>query len=138
LFVQMLMSVLYFCFSFRFHHQKQKDLYNLLQYTVFYGLSGIQVVVHAIIHSFGVKKLAPCKNFSWLLNWLLTFKTGTWKWHWRFFWLLLFGSQSSPWESFIKCFSFRFHHQKQKDLYNLLQYTVFYGLSGIQPGFWDH
>jgi hypothetical protein len=35
------------------------------------------VVVHAIIHSFGVKKLAPCKNFSWLLNWLLTFKTGT-------------------------------------------------------------
>ena len=31
LFVQMLMSVLYFCCSFRFHHQKQKDLYNLLQ-----------------------------------------------------------------------------------------------------------
>ena len=31
LFVQMLMSVLYFCFSFRFQHQKQKDLYNLLQ-----------------------------------------------------------------------------------------------------------
>ena len=30
----MLMSVLYFCFSFRFHHQKQKDLYNLLQYTI--------------------------------------------------------------------------------------------------------
>jgi hypothetical protein len=27
---------------------------------------------------------------------------------------------------------------KTKDLYNLLQYTVFYGLSGIQPGFWDH
>ena len=50
------------------------------------------VVVHAIIHSFGSKKWAPCKNFSWLLNWLLTFKTGTW----RFFWLLLFGSQSSP------------------------------------------
>ena len=50
------------------------------------------VVVHAIIHCFGSKKLAPCKNFSWLLNWLLTFKTGTW----RFFWLLLFGSQSSP------------------------------------------
>jgi hypothetical protein len=43
LFAQMLMSVLYFCFSFRFHHQKQKDLYNLLQYTVFYGLSGIQL-----------------------------------------------------------------------------------------------
>ena len=39
-------------------------------------------------HSFGSKKLAHCKNFSWLL----TFKTGTW----RFFWLLLFGSQSSP------------------------------------------
>jgi hypothetical protein len=39
------------------------------------------VVVHAIIHSFGSKKLAPCKNFSWLLSWLLTFKTGTWKWH---------------------------------------------------------
>ena len=37
--------------------------------------------VHAIIHSFGSKKLAPCKKFSWLLNWLLTFKTGTWKWH---------------------------------------------------------
>jgi hypothetical protein len=35
------------------------------------------VVVHAIIHSFGTKKLAPCKYFSWLLNWLLTFKTGT-------------------------------------------------------------
>jgi hypothetical protein len=46
------------------------------------------VVVHAIIHCLGSKKLAPCKNFSWLL----TFKTGTW----RFFWLLLFGSQSSP------------------------------------------
>ena len=46
------------------------------------------VVVHAIIHCFGSKKLAPCKNFSWLL----TFKTGTW----RFFWLLLLGSQSSP------------------------------------------
>jgi hypothetical protein len=43
--------------------------------------------------------LAPCKNFRWLLNWLLTFKTGTW----RFFWLLLFGSQSSPcqYNSFI-------------------------------------
>jgi hypothetical protein len=25
------------------------------------------VVVHAIIHSFGSKKLAPCKNFSWHL-----------------------------------------------------------------------
>ena len=37
----MLMSVLYFCFSFRFHHQKQKDLYDLLQYTVFYGLARI-------------------------------------------------------------------------------------------------
>jgi hypothetical protein len=24
---------------------------------------------------------------------------------------------------------------KNKDFYNLLQYTVFYGLSGIQPGF---
>ena len=35
------------------------------------------VVVHAIIHCFGSKKLAPCKNLSWLLNWLLTFKTGT-------------------------------------------------------------
>ena len=28
-FVQMLMSVLYYCFSFRFHHQKQKDVYNI-------------------------------------------------------------------------------------------------------------
>jgi hypothetical protein len=26
------------------------------------------VVVHAIIHCFGSKKLAPCKNFSWLLK----------------------------------------------------------------------
>jgi hypothetical protein len=26
------------------------------------------VVVHAIIHCFGSKKLAPFKNFSWLLN----------------------------------------------------------------------
>ena len=42
--------------------------------------------------SFGLKKLAPCKIFSWLLNWLLTFKIGTW----RFFWFLLFGRQSSP------------------------------------------
>ena len=33
------------------------------------------------------KKLAPRKKFSWL-----TFKIGTW----RFFWLILFGSQSSP------------------------------------------
>ena len=49
-------------------------------------------LVHAIIHSFGLKKLAPCKNFTRILNWLLTFKTGTW----RFFWLLLFVSQSSP------------------------------------------
>jgi hypothetical protein len=39
------------------------------------------VVVHATIHCLGSKILAPCKNFSWLLNWLLTFKTGTWKWH---------------------------------------------------------
>jgi hypothetical protein len=29
------------------------------------------VVVHAIIHSLGSKKLAPCENFSWLLNWHL-------------------------------------------------------------------
>jgi hypothetical protein len=29
------------------------------------------VVVHAIIHSFSSKKLAPCKNVSWLLNWHL-------------------------------------------------------------------
>jgi hypothetical protein len=50
------------------------------------------VVVHVIIHSFGSEKLAPGKKFSWLLYWLLTFKTGTW----QFFWLLLFGSQSSP------------------------------------------
>ena len=35
------------------------------------------VVVHAIIHSFGSKKVAPCKNFNWLLNWLLTIKSGT-------------------------------------------------------------
>ena len=35
------------------------------------------VVVYTIIHSFGLKKLAPCKNFSWVLLWLLTFKTGT-------------------------------------------------------------
>ena len=26
------------------------------------------VVVHAIIHCFGSKKLAPCKNFSWHLK----------------------------------------------------------------------
>jgi hypothetical protein len=32
-------------------------------------------LVHAIVHSFGSKKLVPCKNFSWLLIWLLTFKT---------------------------------------------------------------
>jgi hypothetical protein len=36
LFVQMLMSVLYFCFSFRFHHQKQKDLCNLQASTLAY------------------------------------------------------------------------------------------------------
>jgi hypothetical protein len=30
------------------------------------------------------KKLAPFKNFSWLLNWLLTSENGTW----QFFWLL--------------------------------------------------
>jgi hypothetical protein len=46
------------------------------------------VVVHAIIHCFGSKKLAPCKNFGWLL----TFKTGTW----RFFWLLLLGARADP------------------------------------------
>ena len=45
-----------------------------------------------IIHCFGSKKLAPFKNFSWLLNWLLTSENGTW----QFFWLLLLGSQSSP------------------------------------------
>jgi hypothetical protein len=34
LYVHMLMSVLYFCFSFRFHPLKQKDLYNLLKMCV--------------------------------------------------------------------------------------------------------
>ena len=34
------------------------------------------VVVHAIIHCFGSKKLAPCKNFSWLLNWHLKMAPG--------------------------------------------------------------
>jgi hypothetical protein len=42
------------------------------------------VVVHANIQ-FRFEKIGSCKNFSWLLYWLLTFKTGTW----RFFWLLL-------------------------------------------------
>jgi hypothetical protein len=32
--------------------------------------------VHAIIHGFGSKKLAPCKNFSWLLNWHLKMAPG--------------------------------------------------------------
>ena len=33
-------------------------------------------LVHAIVHSFGSKKLAPCKNFSWLLNWHLKMAPG--------------------------------------------------------------
>ena len=32
--------------------------------------------VYAIIHSFGSKKLAPCKNFSWLLYWHLKMAPG--------------------------------------------------------------
>ena len=54
------------------------------------------VVVHAIIHCFGSKKLAPCKNFSWLLNWLLTFKTGTWKWHLAIFLAPTFWEPEQP------------------------------------------
>ena len=34
------------------------------------------VVVHAIIHCFGSKTLAPCKHFSWLLNWHLKMAPG--------------------------------------------------------------
>jgi hypothetical protein len=46
--------------------------------------------------SFGSKELAPCKNFSWLLNWLLTFKTGTWKWHLAIFLALTFWEPEQP------------------------------------------
>jgi hypothetical protein len=54
------------------------------------------VVVHAIIHCLGSKKLAPCKNLSWLLNWLLTFKTGTWKWHLAIFLAPTFWEPEQP------------------------------------------
>jgi hypothetical protein len=54
------------------------------------------VVLHAIIHSFGSKKLAPCKNFSWLLHWLLTFKTGTWKWRLAIFLAPTFWEPEQP------------------------------------------
>ena len=54
------------------------------------------VVVHAIIHSFGSKKLAPCKIFSWFLNWLLTLKTGTWKWHLAIFLAPTFWEPEQP------------------------------------------
>ena len=49
-------------------------------------------LVHAILHSFGSKKLAPCKNFSWLL----TFKTGTWKWHLAIFLAPTFWKPEQP------------------------------------------
>ena len=54
------------------------------------------VVVHAIIHSFGSKKVAPCKNFNWLLNWLLTIKSGTWKWHLAIFLAPTFWEPEQP------------------------------------------
>ena len=50
------------------------------------------VVVHAIIHCLGWKILAPCKNFSWLL----TFKTGTWKWHLAIFLAPTFWEPEQP------------------------------------------
>ena len=42
------------------------------------------------------KKLAPCKIFNWLLNWLLTFKTGTWKWHLAIFLAPTFWEPEQP------------------------------------------
>ena len=30
---------------------------------------------------FRFEKIGSFKKFSWFINWLLTFKTGTWKWH---------------------------------------------------------
>ena len=59
------------------------------------------VVVHAIIHCFGSKKLAPFKNFSWLLNWLLTFKTGTWKWHLAIFLAPTFREPEQPLNRYV-------------------------------------
>ena len=57
------------------------------------------VVVHAIIHSFGSKKLASCKNCSWLL----TFKAGTWKWHLAIFLAPTFWEPEQPlWMHIIK------------------------------------
>jgi hypothetical protein len=56
------------------------------------------LVVHAIIHSFGSKRLAPCKNFSWLL----TFKTGTWKWHLAIFLVPTFREPEQPLSIAIK------------------------------------
>jgi hypothetical protein len=46
--------------------------------------------------SFGSKKLAPCKFFSWLLNWLLTFKTGIRKWHLAIFLAPTFWEPEQP------------------------------------------
>ena len=64
------------------------------------------VVVHAIIHCFGSKKFAPCKHFSWLPNWLLTFKTGTWKWHLAIFLAPTFWEPEQPLAKAIDIASF--------------------------------
>jgi hypothetical protein len=84
------------------------------------------VVVYTIIHSFDLKKLAPCKNFSWVLLWLLTFKTGTW----RFFWLLLFGSQSSPCDT-LSIFSHSWHFN-----FNRFSIRVTWRLSLVEQDCW--
>jgi fumarate reductase subunit D len=126
LFVQMLMSVLYFCFSFRFHHQKQKYLYNLLQYTIgYYNLCGIRSKHSNISKKGGITICVVLdQNHGNVMFYQLVSNLQS-----------MFPSVNVCIVLLKFCFSFRFHHQKQKDLYNLLQYTVFYGLSEIQPGF---
>jgi hypothetical protein len=47
-------------------------------------------------HPVSVRKNWLLVNFlSWLLNWLLTFETGTWKWHLAIFFESFFGSPLS-------------------------------------------
>ena len=82
------------------------------------------VVVHAITHSFGSKKLDPCKNFSWLLNWLLTFKTWTWKWHLAIFLAPTFWEPEQPLKDLTSFYSINHVWERYQRVYHLLMCIV--------------
>jgi hypothetical protein len=87
---------LYKSFCFWWWNQNEKQKYNT-DINICTNKSG--PFIHETEHarymqssSFGSKKLAPCKNFSWLL----TFKTGTWKWHLAIFLAPTFWEPEQP------------------------------------------